>query len=46
MCEYMLKVPQYRICNVKEAKLIIIIFLKVTNTNIMHEGKTRHMVCL
>ena len=39
MCEYILKVRQYWICNGKEAKPFL--FFKMANT--LHKGKTRHI---
>ena len=41
MCEYILKVQQYQICNVKETKLFH--FSKWLILRVMHKGKTRHI---
>ena len=42
MCEYILKVRQYWICNGKQAKLFL--FFKMANTP--HKGKTRRIAWL
>ena len=42
MCEFILKVRQYRICNGKEAMLFI--FFKIANTP--HKGTIRHIAWL
>ena len=44
ICEYLLKVRQYWICNGKQAKLFLFLFFKMANTQ--HKGKTRHIAWL